>query len=140
VRGLILSATLLLITTTIFAQEQPTTTRPDYSRDALLRFAANNEIKMSPLPEHLPPGRIQWHLGWMEFRGLGMQWRIFYLPILVPLAGSGIQNTAKVPNPLELAGTPIATGPDVFRERSASVNREIKKIRKIERKAKVKVD
>jgi len=76
----------------------------------------------------------------MEFRGLGMQWRIFYLPLLVPLAGSGIQNTAKVPNPLELSGTPIATGPDVFRERSASVNREIKKIRKIERKAKVKVD
>jgi len=137
-RGLTFGATLLLIASAAFAQEQTTTTPPDYSRDALLRFAANNEIKMSPLPDHLPPGRIQWHFGWMEFRGLGLDWRIFYLPIVVPLAGSGIQNVAKVPNALELTGTRFAAGPDIFRERPASVNREVKRVLKIERQAKVK--
>ena len=137
-RRLTLTATLLLIASATFAQQQ-TTTRPDYSRDALLRFAAGNEIKMSPLPDHLPPGRIQWHIGWFEFRGLGMEWRVIYFP-LAPLAGSGFQNVAKVPNPLELTGPRIATGPDIFRERPASVSREIRKVRQIERKAKVKVD
>ena len=139
-RSLTLGATLLLIASATFAQEQTTTTRPDYSRDALLRFAARNEIKMSPLPDHLPPGRIQWHFGWMEFRGLGLDWRIFYLPIVVPLAGSGIQNVAKVPNALELTGTPFASGPEIFRDRPASVNREVKRVLKLERQAKVKVE
>lgn len=134
----LLGATLLLIALNTFAQEPTTTTRADYSRDALLRFAANNEIKMSPLPDHLPPRRIQWHFGWMEFRGLGMDWRIFYLPIVVPLAGSGIQNVAKTPNALELTGTRFATAPEIFRDRPASVNREVKRVLKIERKANVK--
>src|SRR5207248_966389 len=111
-----------------------------YSRDALLRFAANNEIKMSPLPEHLPPGRIQWHLGWMEFRTHGMQWRIFYLPIVVPLAGSWIQSVAKPPNALELTGTPFASGPEIFRDRPASVNREMKRVLKLQRQARVKTE
>jgi len=138
VRSLILGATLLLLVSSAFAQEQTTTARPDYSRDALLRFAAKNEIRMSPLPDHLPPGRIQWHFGWMEFRGLGAQWRIFYLPIVVPLAGSGMQSVAKVPNALELTGTRFATGPEIFRDRPASVNREVKRVLKAERQAKRK--
>lgn|GEM_PF-1137989 len=135
-RSLILSATLLLIASAAFAQEQTTATRPDYSRDALLRFAAKNEIKMSALPDHLPPGRIKWHIGWMEFGALGLQWRIFYLPIAVPLAGSGMQNVAKVPNALELTGRPLPAAADIFRDRPASVNREVKRVMKIERQAK----
>ena len=72
-------AAALLFAGSIFAQDTPAP-HQDYSRDALLRFVASNDIKMSPLPEHLKGGRIQWHLGWMEFRGLGMEWRIVYLP------------------------------------------------------------
>jgi hypothetical protein len=140
VRNFILGATFLLIASAAFAQDQQTAARPDYSRDALLRFAANNEIKMSPLPDHLPPSRIQWHFGWMEFRGLGMEWRIFYLPIVVPLAGSGMQSVAKLPNALELTGTPFASCPEIFRDRPASVNREVKRVLKLERQAKVKVE
>jgi hypothetical protein len=134
VRSVVITA-IFLIAVTAVAQEQHATTQPDYSRDALLHFAARNDIKMSPLPDHLPPGRIQWHFGWMEFRGLGMQWRIVYLPIAMPLAGSGLQNLARVPNPVEIARTPIAGNTDVFAERSASVNREMKRVLKLQRQA-----
>jgi hypothetical protein len=126
----------LLIASAILADE-PTTTKPDYSREALLHFVASNDIKISPLPDHLPPGRIQWHLGWMEFRALGMQWRIFYLPMAVPLAGSGLQNAANIPNPLEMTGTPFPPSPQLSPDRSAAVDRELKRVLKMERQVKV---
>jgi len=140
VRFLAFASAALLIASAIQAEDPPTATKPDYSRDTLLRFVASKDIQMSPLPEHLPPGRIQWHLGWMEFRSLGMQWRIFYLPIAIPLAGSGMNNAAKTPNALELTGTPIATGPQLYPDRTAAVNREVKRVLKLERQARVKVE
>jgi hypothetical protein len=135
VRSVVIAAAVFVAMTAI-AQEQHPTPQPDYSRDALLHFVARDDIKMSPLPDHLPPGRIQWHIGWLEFRGLGMQWRVVYLPIAVPLAGSGLQNTGRVPNPLEMASTPVAGNTDVFAERSASVDREMKRVLKLQRRAK----
>jgi hypothetical protein len=131
---------VILLTASAALAQETTTARQDYSRETLLRFVANNEIRMSPLPDHLPPGRVKWHLGWMEFRALGMQWRVFYLPIMVPLAGSGLQNVAKVPTAFELTNTPFATGPQLYPDRSASVNREMKRVLKLERQAKVKVE
>jgi hypothetical protein len=136
VRFLVLAFASLLIASAMLADE-PTTTRPDYSREALLHLVASNDIRMSPLPDHLPPGRIQWHLGWAEFRALGMHWRIFYLPIVVPLAGSGMQNAANVPNPLEMTGTPFPASPQLFPDRTAAVDRELKRVLKMEKQAKV---
>jgi hypothetical protein len=134
VRTVFIAAAFVVAVTSAVAQERQPTPQPDYSRDALLHFVARSDIKMSPLPDHLPPGRIQWHFGWMEFRGLGMQWRIVYLPIAVPLAGSGLQNVARVPNPLD-STAPIAGAPDLFAERSASVNREMKRVLKLQGQA-----
>lgn len=127
-------AVALAAAVTAAAQETQPIPRPDYSRDALLHFVARNDIRMSLLPDHLPPGRIQWHIGWLQFRGLGMQWRVVYLPIAMPLAGSGLQNVARIPNPIEMARTPVA-GNDVFAERSAAVNREMKRVLKLQRQA-----
>lgn len=138
-RSLAFAFAALLIASAILADEPPTT-KQDYSRDALLHFVASNDIKMSPLPDHLPPGRIQWHHGWVEFTALGMQWRIFYLPILTPLAGSGLQNAANVPNPLEMIGTPFPPSPQLSPDRTPAVNRELKRVLKMERQAKVKVE
>jgi hypothetical protein len=141
VRAPIAALAALLIASAALADELVTTTQTDYSRNALLHFVANNEIRMSPLPEHLPPARrIHWHLGWMEFHALGMDWRIFYLPIAIPLAGTALHDIAKVPNALELTGTPFATGPQLFPDRPASVNREVKRLLKLERQAKIKVE
>ena len=133
-RAIFIASVFLLAMHAAVAQEQPATKQPDYSRDALLHFVGRNDIKMSPLPDHLPPGRINWHIGWLEFRGLGMEWRIVYLPIAIPLAGSGLQNVARIPNPLEMT-TPIAGNPQLFAERSASVNREMKRVIKLQRQA-----
>lgn len=133
-RSIVIVAAAFVAVTAI-AQEQQPTPQPDYSREALFHFVARNDIEMSPLPDHLPPGRIQWHFGWMEFRGLGMEWRVVYLPIAVPLAGSGLQNVARVPNPIEMAQIPVAGNTDVFAERSASVNREMKRVLKLQRQA-----
>jgi hypothetical protein len=134
VRTVFIVAAFIVVVRAAVAQEPRPTPQPDYSRDALLHFVTRNDIKMSPLPDHLPPGRIQWHLGWMEFRGLGMEWRIVYLPIAVPLAGSGFQNVARVPNPLDMRA-PIAGSPDLLAERSFSVNREMKRVLKLQRQA-----
>jgi hypothetical protein len=134
VRALVVVAAVVVAVTAV-AQEQRTKAQPDYSRDALLHFVAHDDIRMSPLPDHLPPGRIQWHIGWLQFRGLGMEWRVVYLPIAMPLAGSGLNNVARIPNPLEMTA-PIAGHPDLFAERSASVDREMKRVLKLQRQAK----
>jgi len=135
VRAVFIAAAFVAAVTSAVAQETHPAPRPDYSRDALLHFVARNDIRMSPLPDHLPPGGIQWHVGWLQFRGLGMNWRVVYLPIAVPLAGSGLQNVARVPNPVEMAQAPIAGNPQLFAERSASVNREMKRVLKLQRQA-----
>jgi hypothetical protein len=131
----VLIAVALLIAAPAVAQEQHPAPQPDYSRDALLNFVARDSIKMSPLPDHLPPGGIHWHIGWLEFHGLGMDWQVFYLPIAVPLAGSGLQNIARVPNPLEMAQPRIVGSTQLFGERSAAVNREMKRALKLQRQA-----
>jgi len=131
----VLIAVALLVTVTAVAQEKHSAPQPDYSRDALLNFVARDSIQMSPLPDHLPPGHVQWHIGWLEFRGLGMDWRVVYLPIAVPLAGTRLADVATVPNPLEMAQPRIVGSSQLFGERSAAVNREMKRALKLQRQA-----
>lgn len=139
-RTLAFTFAALLIASAIRAEDPPAAPKPDYSRETLLRFVSANEIRMSPLPDHLPPGRIRWHIGWMEFRGLGMQWHIFYLPIVMPLAGSGLNHVAEIPNPLEMTSRPIPAGLQIYPDRSAAVNREMKRALKLDRQARAKAD
>jgi len=84
---------------------------------------------------------VQWRLGYVTFRALGMDWRIFYLPILPALPGSGMQNTAKIPNPLELTQTPYSsTMPPMFdKDRSWAVEREYRRIEKLTKQQRVEV-
>ncbi len=91
----------------------------------------------APPPESpRPPGRVQWHPGYVEWRALGMQWRWFYLPFLAPLPGSRLKDTATLPNPFALTGTPYAsTMPPMFDyDRSWAVERELRRIERLERK------
>jgi hypothetical protein len=84
------------------------------------------QIDLPPRPE----GRVQWHFGFVEFRALGMNWRVIYLPILMPLAGSGMQNAAKLPDPIALANAPAANAHPVVMETSAEVQREVRRVRR----------
>ena len=77
--------------------------------------------------------RVEFHLGYVEIHYLGMDWRIFYLPLLAPLPGARLEDGAKIPNPFELTGTPYAsTMPPMFdHDRSRAVEREYKRIEKL---------
>lgn len=108
---------------------------PDFSRAKLTQIFAN-----APVKERVEP-RIQWGIGFIDFRALRMRWRIAYLPIMIPLSGSmpwrsnGAFNT--LPDPFELTGTEIASPPRTWRQ-TRDMSAELKRIEKTE-KAKAKV-
>ena len=79
--------------------------------------------------------RVEFHLGYVEIHYLGMDWRIFYLPLLAPLPGARLEDGAKIPNPFELTGTSYAsTMPPMFdHDRPRAVEREYKRIEKLSR-------
>jgi len=132
---------MILVASAALADEPVQSTRTELLARCTPPLRRKQRDRMSPLPDHLPPARrIHWHLGWMEIHALGMDWRIFYLPIAIPLAGTALHDIAKVPNALELTGTPFATAPQLFPDRSTSVNREVKRALTFERRAKVKVE
>ena len=77
--------------------------------------------------------RVEFHTGFVEFHAWGMDWRIFYLPLLAPLPGARLEDGAKIPNPFELTGTPYAsTMPPMFdNDRSWAVEREYRRIQRL---------
>ena len=119
----------LVLTLPVLAQEEPPP--PDYSRQKLLRFVA--EIPEPPKHER----NLRFQFGSVEFRALGMNWRIIYLPIMVPLSGSGLRTTSTLPDPFALTGTEIATPPRAWRTQR-QINAETRRIEKTER-ARVRV-
>ena len=124
---------VLLLTSPVLAQETPPSA-PDYSKDTLLRLFAEGEER----PER--EQNVKWSFGQVEFRAMGMRWRIGYLPFLVPLPGSYMDTTGwDLPDPFLLTGTEIATTPRTFRDRRA-MNAEMKRIDRLTKRATVKVE
>jgi hypothetical protein len=119
----------LLMATPLTAEEPPVV---DTSKEALQKFVA-----AIPEPPPPPPRNVTFHLGALEFRALGMRWRIAYMPILPPLPGTRPTTTREWPDAFALTHTPIATTPRSFTTRRA-VNAESRRIEKTER-AKIKV-
>jgi hypothetical protein len=106
---------------------------PDYSREALLRFVSN--IVEPPPP---PESRVQYHLGYVEFKALNMRWRIAYLPFLAPLAGSYRRTNSTIPDAFSLTGTEITQTARTWRDQR-TMTREMRRILRTEReRAKVK--
>ena len=82
--------------------------------------------------------RVEFHTGFVEFHAWGMDWRIFYLPLLAPLPGARLEDGAKIPNPFELTGTPYASSmpPAIFdSDRSWELEEEYQWIRRLTAKA-----
>lgn len=111
------------------AQDNTTTApQPDYSQPALQRFVAS-------IPEEPKVDRnIHFVLGGVEFRALGTNWRLAYIPIFMPLSGS---RPGEWPDPFELTGTQIATSPRAWRTQRR-ISAELRRIEKMER-AKIRV-
>jgi hypothetical protein len=114
--------TLLLITGAAAAQE---TTRPDYSKEAVQRFAMSIDIEE---PEEEPFDSPS-----VGFRALGTTWNFNYLPgPRMRLSGTelGVGVTQLFPDPFALTNTVIATSPRAIARYRRDVSRELKRINK----------
>ena len=107
--------------------------------DDALKLKAFRELN----PDNRPAKqqRVEFHAGYVELRYFGMDWRIFYIPLLAPLPGARLEDSGKIPNPFELTGTPYAsTLPPMFdHDRSPAVEREYKRIEKLAKEQKLEV-
>ena len=123
---------LILAASSALATEQPSDT--DYSRDGLRRALS---ISMSDLPPK-PNGR-HFHFGYVEFRALGMDWRISYLPILPPLPGSTPLDARKMPTASDLLRPTrsISRPPMLDDERSFAERREFRRVQKMTARTKL---
>ncbi|HSP13516.1 MAG TPA: hypothetical protein VLV78_02045 [Thermoanaerobaculia bacterium] len=103
---------------------------PDYSREKLLRLFADE-----PQREKVEP-RVQFGIGYVDFKALNMRWRVNYLPIMLPLYGSvpWTMNGAfgSMPDPFTMTGTEIPYTPRTWRQ-VRDMNAELKRIERTER-------
>ena len=109
-----------------FTPEPPPPVQVDFSRDTLLELFAD-----IPEPEEYPESSFRHRFGSIDFRALGVRWRIGYLPFFVPLSGSEPWvNGQRWPDPFTLTGTQIPNTPRSFR-RGRAMNAELRRIDRI---------
>jgi hypothetical protein len=128
---------VLALAGNIAAQEKLVANPPDYSRERLIQMFADNPVRPKVEPS------VQWGFGYVDFKALGMRWRMAYLPIMIPLSGSipWRNNGAfgSLPDPFELTGTEIASPPRTWRQ-ARDMSAELKRIERTEKtRAKVTV-
>jgi hypothetical protein len=98
--------------------------KPDYSRDALLRFVATATDDHPPIPR-----QVQWGLGTVEFPLFGTRFRVAWLPFLPTLNPIGRHASINpMVDPFEMTG--IVDLPMMKRPSSA----ERRELRRIERR------
>jgi len=133
----------LLVAGTLSAQESTPSTpapapKPDYSRQSIMRLLMNNDDEDTDRqrrPSHFD------HFGAVEFHALGTDWHFNYLPVMLPLSGTGFGMNATSqswPDPFALTNTQIATSQRAWRTRR-NVKAELRRIEKSER-AKLKIN
>ncbi|HEX7708586.1 MAG TPA: hypothetical protein VF701_19150 [Thermoanaerobaculia bacterium] len=120
---------LLLTASVAFGQEQAAAGngQPDYSRDRLLWLTSDEAQRLEEEP------LVTYHVGAVQFRAIGSDWRFVYLPIMAPMSGSRMTTTFhEWPDPFSLTGTAIATSPRAWRTQR-SYNAELRRIEASER-------
>ncbi|HEY6842673.1 MAG TPA: hypothetical protein VI391_00765 [Thermoanaerobaculia bacterium] len=97
--------------------------------------------QLNPDTRTLQKHGVEFHAGYVELHYFGMDWRIFYIPLLAPLPGARLEDEARIPNAFEQLGMPYAsTLPPMFQnDRSPAVAREYKRIEKLTKEQKVEV-
>jgi len=100
-RTALLLILLLAVATPLLADDAP---RPDYSQDAIFRFAHEFVLR--------PPSKVAGFdlgdLGAVNVYKYGVKGKLLYLPFLAPLPGTRLADVATVPNAFALTNTPIA--------------------------------
>jgi hypothetical protein len=119
---------LLLLSAGALAQGTSTPGAPgtDYSRSRLQQLFVETDIEN---------GGVRYSPGAVTFGALGTTWRYNYVPIMLPLSGSGVglgAVTQEWPDPFALTGTAIATPFRAWRT-VRQKNRELMRIERLER-------
>ena len=122
----------LLATANAVADDAP---QPDYSRDALLSFT--REVLRERAAE-----RVEIDFGAIDVYKFGTHLKFLWLPFLAPLPGTKLNEVANLPDPFALTNTRIARSmPYMPEENSSAVNREIRRVLRLDKKrAKIKVE
>jgi hypothetical protein len=100
-RTALLLILLLAVATPLLADDVP---RPDYSQDAMFRFAHDFVL----LPQSKVGDFDLDNLGEVNVYKYGVKGKLLYLPFLAPLPGTRLADVATVPNAFALTNTPIA--------------------------------
>ena len=126
-RTALLLILLFAFATPLLADDAP---KPDYSQDALFRFA--HEFVLHP-QSRLGEFDLG-NLGAVNVYKYGVRGKLLYLPFLAPLAGTRLADVATVPNAFALTNTPIARSmpyvPDELAT-SPGVRQQLKTVLKI---------
>ncbi len=121
----------LIAATSALADDAP---KPDYSREALLSFT--REVLRQRAAE-----RVNIDFGAIDIYHFGTHFKLLWLPFLAPLPGTRLVDVATFPDPFALTNTRIARSMPYmpYDDNSAAVKREIRRVLKMEKQAKVKV-
>jgi hypothetical protein len=129
-RRFVVAFTLLLLAMPVLAGDA---SRPDYSADALRQILISTGDDPPAIPA--PNDRFHAGLGFVGMTAFGIDWKFYYLPMLMPFSGSVRYSdpSSMWPDPFALTQTQFAETPRNWRN-----NREVSKERKrIENMAKV---
>ena len=122
-----LTLALLLTALTVTGQEtepEQAAPKPDFSRDTLVRLFSE-DIEREKVER-----RVEFGFGYVDFKALGMRWRVGYLPIMAPMQGSQPWlNGDRWPDPFALTRTEIASPPRTWRQ-SRAMSAELRRIEK----------
>src|SRR5262245_7602743 len=111
--------TTIALATLIGAGSALAADAPDYSQPAMLAFT--QEVLRQRAAE-----RIDIDLGAIDIYHFGLRSRFYWLPLLAPLPGTRLVDTATLPSPFALTHTAIARSmPYMGDEDNGAVNREI---------------
>jgi hypothetical protein len=119
----------------LFAADPP---KADYSSDALFRFAHEFVLHPRSAVGDFDLGNV----GAINVYKYGIRGTFKYLPFLAPLIGTRLVDVATVPNAFALTNTPIARSMPFMPDEvslSPGAKRELKRVLKIEKQARLSV-
>jgi hypothetical protein len=123
-RNAIIALLITIVAGAARAQSATQPAAPDYSPDHLRQILTTDD------QEPQPQRNVRIGFGVVEFRALGMDWRIGFLPFLAPLHGSVPGTTSVLPDAFSLNHVIFPGGlPEI--ERSADERRELRRIARI---------